>query len=79
MLKLKMHSEAFLTAYRKEVSWKETHLIQVKNNTAKFLGKRTTVWRKKNVSQKRKKLVFLFCRHHGLPEFLCQPVHDERG
>lgn len=44
MLKLRMHSEIFPTPYRKEVSWKETHLIQVKNSTTKFLGKRTGVW-----------------------------------
>lgn len=47
-----MHAEVFSTACRKEVSCKETHLIQVKNNTAKFLGKRTRIWREKNSSKK---------------------------
>ena len=47
-----MHSEIFPTACRKEVSWKETHLIQVKNSTTKFLGKRTGVWRQKKIIKK---------------------------
>lgn len=38
-----MHSEVFLTAYGKEVSWKEISPLQAKNNTAKFLGKSTTL------------------------------------
>lgn len=50
-----MHSEVLITVYRKEVSWKETHLIQAKNSTAEFLGKKTRVWRKKIFSQKKKK------------------------
>lgn len=51
MLKLRMHSEIFPTRCRKEVSWKETHLIQVKNSTTKFLGKRTGVWGKKIIKK----------------------------
>lgn len=74
MLKLRMHSEIFPTRCRKEVSWKETHLIQVKNSTTKFLGKRTGVWGKKNYQ----KSIF-FYRHNGLPEFLCQLVPDKEG
>lgn len=79
MLKLRMYSEVLITVYRKEVSWKETHLIQAKNSTAEFLGKKTRVWRKKIFSQKKKKVVFFFCRHHGLPECLCQLVSDKEG
>lgn len=80
MLELRIHSEVFITAYRKEVSWKETHLIQAKNSTAEFLGKKTRVWRKKIFSQeKKKKVVFFFCRHLGLPECLCQLVSDKEG
>lgn len=72
-----MHSKVFPTAYRKEVSWKETHLIHAKNNTAKFLGKRTGL-EEKILSQK-KKVVFFFYRHHGLPECLCQLACDKGG
>lgn len=60
-----MHSEIFPTEYRKEVSWKETHPIQAKNNTAKFLGKNTKLWRNKYSG---KKIVLFFYRHYGLPE-----------
>lgn len=58
MLELRIYSEVFITAYRKEVSWKETHLIQAKNSTAEFLGKKTRVWRKKIFSQEKKKKWF---------------------
>lgn len=77
MLKLRRHSEVFPTAHRKGVSWNETLIIQVKNCTAKFLGKRTRVWRKKYSAKN--KVVFFFYRHYGLPEYLCPLVSDKRG
>lgn len=77
MLKLRRHSEVFPTAHRKEVSWNETLIIQVENCTAKVLGKRTRVWRKKYSAKN--KVVFLFYRHYGLPECLCPLVSDQRG
>lgn len=49
--KSRMHSDVFPTAFRKEVSWKDTYLTQDKNNTATFLGRSIRI-QKKNSSEK---------------------------